>query len=564
VNPTGVLASKAALPRLEADMSPVRLRSAACAVLLGAGAVFARAATPSVTPSPAHEIEGTVFEDLNANGQRDAGEPGLPGVEVSDGATVVLTGPNGHYRIAAARSDLVFVIKPRGWRPLLDVHYLPRDYVRLPDVAATSSKPTLDGPIAAASILPPPETAAVGRADFALVRNPESDDLKMLVFTDPQPASLREVGYLARGLVDGLVGQTDAAFGVTLGDVVYDRPDLFEAVNAIVARLRLPWFNLPGNHDLALTPGDDRQASAAFAAVYGPTTYAFHWGPALFVALDDVRPLGGPRFIGGLRPDQFAFLEALLNRSPPSEWVVLMAHIPLAPPDPFTAETFRPADRARLFALLQGRPRLLVLSGHTHDQRHFFYGAPQGWPGAVPLHEYNVAAACGGFWGGPPDEQGVPVATMWDGTPPGYGLLTFHDGAVDCDYRPARFPADRQMALHAPRAVAVGAGYVSFYANVFNGHAGWTVEARVDDHAWQPMRLQPGWDPSFAEAFLAQDAGERPGATPRLPDPVICYHLWRAYFPADLSPGPHWLEVRATDPAGKVYQTAQPFHAMPL
>jgi hypothetical protein len=370
------------------------------------------------------------------------------------------------------------------------------------------------------------------------------------------------VGYLAHGLVDEIGGGADAAFGVTLGDVVYDRPDLFRPVSETLARLGVPWYNLPGNHDLALIPGDDRRAAAAFEAVYGPSTYAFHWGPALFVALDDVRPLGGPRIVGGLRPDQFAFIEALLRRAPPGEWVVLMLHVPLAPPDPSDPETFRAADRARLFALLQTRPRLLVLSGHTHVQRHFFYGPAEGWNGSPRLHEFNVAAACGGFWGGPPDERGIPVATMGDGTPPGYGRLTFTADTVACEYRPERFPADHQIGLHLSRALAAGAGYVSYYANVFNGHGGWKVEARVDSRAWQPMSLKPGWDPSFAAAFLAQDGTDHPAAGPRLPDPGICHHLWRAYFPADLPPGTHRLEVRASDPAGGSYREEQSFQVV--
>jgi len=46
------------------------------------------------------------------------------------------------------------------------------------------------------------------------------------------------------------------------------------------------------------------------------------------------------------------------------------------------------------------------------------------------------------------------------------------------DYRAARHPADYQIGLHAPAAVAPKLGYVSFFANVFNGHEGWKVEAR--------------------------------------------------------------------------------------
>jgi len=147
---------------------------------------------------------------------------------------------------------------------------------------------------------------------------------------------------------------------------------------------------------------------------------------------------------------------------------------------------------------------------------------------------------------------------MWDGTPPGYAVLGFKGATVTLDYVPSRMPSDHQMELHAPRAVAPRQGYVSFYANVFNGHDGWTVEARVDGRAWNPMRRILGWDPAYAADFLAQDSAAVPPGGPRLPDPVVCYHLWRGALPADLSLGEHTVHVRATDPDGRVYSSQRP------
>jgi hypothetical protein len=471
---------------------------------------------------------GFVFDDVNGNGVRDAGEPGLAGVAVSNGVEVVLTDAAGAYAIADRPGSMIFVIKPRGWRPPTDASQLPLFYS--------------------------PRGAA--RADFPLVRSEEPDNLRALVLTDPQPSSAAEVDFLTRGLVAGVGKRPDLAFGVTLGDVVYDRPDLFGAVNVSLARVGIPWYSLPGNHDLALGTPDERAAVASFESVYGPSTYAFHAGPALFVALDDMRPLGGPRFVGGLRADQFEFIENLLRGTKPDEWVVLMMHIPLFSPDPTGAETFRRADRLRLFGALKGRTRVLILSGHTHYQRHVMHGPEDGWEGPGRIQEYNVAAACGGFWGGPRNADGIPVATMWDGTPPGYAVIGFAGDRVSLDYIPALGPADHQMEIHAPRVVAPRQGYVSFYANVFNGGDGWKVEARVDDRVWNSISRILGWDPSYADAFLAQDSAERPPPGPRLPDPVICYHLWRGSLPADLPVGRHTLQVRATDPDGRVF-TAQ-------
>jgi hypothetical protein len=62
-----------------------------------------------------------------------------------------------------------------------------------------------------------------------------------------------------------------------------------------------------------------------------------------------------------------------------------------------------------------------------------------------------------------------------------------------------------------------------------------------------------GWDPSYADAYLAQDRAARPLAGPRLPPPVVCYHLWRGTLPADLAVGAHVLQVRARAPGGGQY-----------
>jgi hypothetical protein len=473
---------------------------------------------------------GTVFDDRNGDGLREPGEPGLASVEVSNGVDVVLTDASGAYSVPDRPGARIFVVKPRGWRPPVDASELPRFH----------AQPGAQGPV-----------------DFPLTRSDEPDEMRALIFTDTQPSTPTEVGYLSRGVVDHVGDGSRFAFGVTLGDVVYDRPDLFASVNAALARVGIPWYSLPGNHDVALGNPEEAAAVASFEGVYGPSTYAFHAGPALFIALDDVRPLGGPRFTGGLREDQFAFIANLLAREPPDEWVVLMMHIPMFAPTPMGPETFRGADRLRLFGLLRDRVHLLILSGHTHYQRHVMYGRDDGWDGKEPLHDYNVAAACGGFWGGPAGPDGIPVSTMWDGTPPGYATLTFKGGAARLDYVPARLPAAYQLQVHAPRAVAPRQGYVSFYANVFNGDDRWKVEARVDGRAWNRMTRVLGWDPSYAAAYLAQDSRSQPLPGPRLPDPVVCYHLWRGMLPADLALGAHVLQVRATDADGVDYQSQE-------
>ena len=572
--------------------------------------------------------QGTVFNDSNGNGRRDGGEAGIAGVAVSNGAAVVRTDAAGRYVLNGEGEGFVFVVKPRGWRIPVEGSNLPAFYrrlaggpgapgdgrsemgdrgvVRVPSpgesprqgsAGATSGNPGNQQPS-----MPSAQSSGAGAGtqnpgaalDFPLVAAVEPDAFRALVFADTQVGSEKEIGYLERTIIDGIVndrggpegqrvGGSDnrgrasgpalppaaalpsdpqtlrssdprIAFGVTLGDVTNDKPELYDALNRAIARIGVPWYPLLGNHDLDLGAMQDRGSAATFEAKYGPSTHAFQYGQVLFVALNNVRYQGGLRYLGGLTDGQFGWIEQLLAGTPRETLVVVMMHIPWFFNDPANNATFRLADRARLFGLLAGRPNLLLLSGHSHYQRHVFYTAAEGWTGAVPLHEYNVAAASGGFWGGPPDASGIPIATQWDGTPHGYAILSF-DGTKppQMDYRAARKAPDDQIGLWGPAVVALKQGFVSFYANVYNGHEGWKIEARVDDRTWGPMRKVVDWDPGYAAQYLAQDAGPAPAPTPRLPDPLVNYHLWRAYLPADLAAGPHTIEVRATDPAGMIY-----------
>jgi hypothetical protein len=68
-----------------------------------------------VAPAAAETARGVVFEDLDGDGRRDDGEPGVPGVRVSDGRSVVETDSKGSYELEIAEEAFVFVVKPSGW-----------------------------------------------------------------------------------------------------------------------------------------------------------------------------------------------------------------------------------------------------------------------------------------------------------------------------------------------------------------------------------------------------------------------------------------------------------------
>ncbi|WP_433925750.1 calcineurin-like phosphoesterase C-terminal domain-containing protein [Stenotrophomonas nematodicola] len=499
-----------------------------------------------LTTAPAWAAEvtvtGKVYQERDGKPGRGPTDPGLAGVQVSNGETIVRTAADGSYALPVRDGQTVFVIKPDEYRfpaasnglPAYWRHYAPQGSPRLKydGIAATG--------------------AGTRHWDFALepVKDAASarDGFEMLVFSDSQTASRQDIGYYQRAIVEPIVGKHPARLGTTLGDIVNDDLSLYPAINKVTAQLQVPWFHVPGNHDLDMDAGDDRHSLDSWRAVYGPDTYAVEEGGASFVFLDDVvyDPTARPKYIGGLRADQFTFLGNYLKGLPRDRLVVLGMHIPLFDAEP-GRETFRHADRKRLFALLKDFPNVLVLSGHSHTQRHYYHSAAEGWQGAKPLHEYNVGAACGAFWSGVKDSNGIPDATMSDGTPNGYAVLSVKPaGDYALRYYVARAPDDYQIALHAPRVLRKGA-YPAWgvYANVFMGQDDTLVEYRVDDGAWQPMKRVVQPDPRLLEENVADDTAERLRGFDRSPEATPSPHLWRGALPTDLAAGAHKVEVRA-------------------
>ena len=383
---------------------------------------------------------------------------------------------------------------------------------------------------------------------FAQARAGE-DGLRVLVFGDPQVKSAREVDYYRRDIVEPLRGRHGAQLGITLGDVVDDVPALHPVVKAETARLGIPWLYAPGNHDVDPDATDDAGSLRSFNREIGPDTFIRETRLANFVVLDDVIALPGrkPAYIGGFREDQFLLLEARLPKLRKDRLLVLAMHIPLF--EEAGKDSFRDEDRARLFALLQPFPHVLVLSAHSHAQRHVFHDADDGWQGAAPLHEYNVGAACGSYWSGVEDAAGIPDAMMADGTPNGYAVLTVKPGGdYALAWHNARDATDSQIGLHAPKVLRRGA-YPAWgvFANVYMGMDDTRVEYRVDDGEWMPMKqvLQP--DPALLVENMRDDLAEALRGYDRSPEAEPSPHLWRAALPTKLEAGEHRIEVRAFD-----------------
>lgn len=512
----------------------------------------------------AEMARGVVFEDANANAVRDAGEGGIAGVLVSNGRDVVETGADGSYAIEVEPGRFVFVVKPRGWMVPVDGEHKPRFFHHhFPE-----GSPALRfGGTGATGPLP-------ASVDFGVVRREEPGYLRVILFGDPQPYTIEEVNYYARDIIPDVIGEvadppsaaSGAAFGISLGDLVGDDLTLFGPLNAVTGAVGLPWFHVAGNHDMNLDAADDARATDTFHRVYGPSDYAFEWGPAVFFVLDNV-VYEGPKEDGkpggyqaAFSEDQLALIRNVLAGSD-AELAVVTMHIPL--------------DQVRnrkAFLEALGDRRSVSISAHLHAHKEVVLGA-DGEPvahthahehGEDPdhghTHHHIVSATSGGsWWQGTFDEYGIPHAMMRDGAPNGWSVLEIDGAEYSVRFKGARKEWKEQMHIEAPDEIDARLRRVwPVVVTVFAGSERSVVEMRVVTPGtgaateWVAMEAFRGVDPNWARLKEREQREPAPEGKPLANlDPETL--LWRGMVPGGLASGGHLIEVRTRDQYGQEF-----------
>jgi hypothetical protein len=501
-----------------------------------------------VAAKPTVVAKGVVFDDKNKNGKRDEGEPGIPNVRVSNQREVVATNAAGEWSLPGNDDTIFFVMKPRGWMTPVDAHELPRFYyIHKP---AGSPKQRFAG-VAPTGALP-------ASIDFALTQQNEPEKFRAIFFADPQPRDLKEINYIAHDVVEELIG-FDAAFGVTLGDILFDDLSIFAQLNGTVALIGVPWYNVIGNHDMNYDSADDTTSDETYESFYGPNYYAFDYGPVHFVVLDDVVWKGATKvedangsapawkydsgnYKAGLGKQQIEFVKNDLAGVPEKTLVVFLMHIPLTDVE----------DREDLYRLIEQRPFTMSVSGHTHTQEHRFITKENGWRGREPHHHVVNVTVSGSWWSGAPDEVGIPHTTMRDGAPNGYSIVTFDGARASFDFKAARRPADYQMEIYAPDELALAdVAKTEIVVNIFAGSERSKVDMRWAGGEWKPMSHEIFNDPNYVRVVKSEN--ESPHKGRKLPKVVPSTHLWKAKLPEIKDTGEHTIEVRTTDVFGHTY-----------
>jgi C terminal of Calcineurin-like phosphoesterase/N terminal of Calcineurin-like phosphoesterase/Calcineurin-like phosphoesterase len=530
-------------------------------VVTGGLAVAALALSASSVDQPML-VSGTVFDDHNASGVHSAGIPGIAGVMVSNGVDVTISDQRGRWQLPVRVGEHVFVVKPSDWSAPRGPNGLPALWQRIE------------------------ASTALGDVDFGLRRIPEPRRFEVALLADTQPQSMLELGYLRDSVLSSVI-DSRTAFAINHGDIVFDRPDLHDRYLNLIAGTGIPWHHCPGNHDM--NAGDSANCFETWKRTFGPCHYAFQYGGATFILLNNVEPLpdgahtkGGYNYRGRIGRNQLLFVERILQNVPRDQLVVVSMHIPLVgweDPDEPSSNT---ADCKALMALLSGRPNTLSLAGHMHTTEHHYLGRSNGFTGPGTHHHHVLTAACGSWWSGPFDTVGQPLALSRDGTPKGFHILEVEAeiyrtrfvpvGAVNhSQVRLALEAADTTCRDDPERRIRLSGSILasecdgaSISVNVFDGGPRTKVTCEIVGTAKGALPQSQGltltrealFDVAVAETYTQHRAVVKPWI-----QASVSSHLWRSKLPV-LQAGTYVAAINVVDEYSRVHHASLMFEVV--
>ncbi|MEU7003634.1 PQQ-binding-like beta-propeller repeat protein [Nonomuraea sp. NPDC046570] len=263
-------------------------------------------------------VEGTVFADRDGDGTMDTGEKGLPGVSVTDGAVWATSGADGRYSVTVDRSrretDLVSVVSPNGYTPVLRDDYVPRFFREVPEGA---------GPLTG--------------IDFAMVPDARAADPKekWLMVSDVEVGNRTDVeakGALPRwqGQVEAMSEVHGATMTITTGDLTVTdyaaeprRQGGYDILREGLRKGRLghPYYPVIGNHDIGGTATSQGYGGSLeyWRRNVGPEWYSFDRNGRHVVVLED-------NYDSASLPPQLQWLREDLRRNATGKQVLVFAH----------------------------------------------------------------------------------------------------------------------------------------------------------------------------------------------------------------------------------------------
>lgn len=422
----------------------------------------------------------------------------LKAVVISDGYNLVATDSEGRYEIEPhPLARHLFVCTPAGYA-FLQENSIARHYTTLD---AVRKKKTWD---------------------IELSPLPKDDHQhQFIIWADPQVKNEKDVKKMMEQSVPdvkkwaGSSAEPALLHGITVGDIVWDTPELFPEYNKAVGEMGIPFFQCLGNHDMDYEQGGDESSDRSFQKMYGPSWYSFNRGKAHYVILDDVRYLGkGREYDGYISKAQLDWLAKDLEFVPKENLIILCVHIPVHN---------GVKNNKDLYAVL-GQRNVHIMSGHTHYHRNVIQGN---------IFEHNHGTVCGAWWTGP---------ICGDGTPNGYGVYEVDGTELRWRYQATGKKENYQMKAFVND---LDESHKQLLINIWNHDPAWSTELIADGTPLGSLEQITAFDPDAYDTLLGPEKPKSRGfAEPRKTE-----HLFQKKIPASTRE----LIVKATDRFGKQF-----------
>lgn len=274
---------------------------------------------------------------------------------------------------------------------------------------------------------------------------------------DPQVDNATQLGYARASIYRELRERKNLDLVIFLGDLVNDKMEYLAPTVASLDSLGCPWLAIPGNHDRDRYPGDSTRVRDldTWQRTLGYIDTSFVRHGIRFILMNDVRTRGRADYEAGLSERQKEWLSTVLAATPEKQQIVFASHIPLT-------EMHAKDTLDKLFA---GKERVLLVSGHTHQTRRETLILD-----GREVESLVAGAACGSWWRGVKDADGVPDALMNCGAPRGYFICDFSCSGYRLSYKQVAGEALATVGATPDGRLAV---------NVFGGSKEGTVKVRT-------------------------------------------------------------------------------------
>lgn len=363
----------------------------------------------------------TVYGKVSCDGS------GIPGVVVSDGYEVTVTGEDGSYELVSAKKHgYVFISIPSGY-----------------EVQGKGVQPQFYSYV---------RKGVTDRCDFTLERVDQSE-YTMLFFGDIHLAKrfndVQQFRSFASDVNGYIAGHPDRpVYATTLGDMAWDIFWVSHSynLNSYLQEMNLsfgdslPVFHTIGNHDHEMNLDGDFACAAEFKRVLGPTYYSFNIGGVHYIVLDDMdcyNSSSGDRGCSAkVTDEQIAWLVKDISYVAKSTPVVVTCHAPLYN----NSGNFSLRNGWNVIKNFDGYSNVHFVSGHTH----IIYNVDRLSSG-IRVFENNSGAVCGGWWM-TGDLNGISLCG--DGAPSGYRIMDVKNGKMDWRFKGTGLPESYQFRAY--------------------------------------------------------------------------------------------------------------------